>query len=156
MTFTWWIDESVLKGSANPTDEDLTQLRTQGFSVGISLLEESKQPPNYHKKSASAAGWTIYSIPIPENQAPSIEQIHEFMARLSDAPDATKIVVFCESGKGRTACMGAAYWIAQGLQRDTAIERMTKRCLDSEWPTPERRKVLEGYERIQAWRKESL
>ena len=88
------------------------------------------------------------SIPIPENYAPTIEQIHAFMARLSEAPENAKIVVFCQSGKGRTACMGAAYWIAQGLQPDLAIERMTKRCLDSEWPTPERRRVLQEYERI--------
>jgi hypothetical protein len=34
MTFTWWIDEPVLKGSANPTDEDLTHLRAQDFTTG--------------------------------------------------------------------------------------------------------------------------
>jgi hypothetical protein len=40
MTFTWWIDEPVLKGSGNPTDEDLAELRAQGFATAVSLLEE--------------------------------------------------------------------------------------------------------------------
>jgi protein-tyrosine phosphatase len=148
-TFTWWIDEPVLKGSANPRDEDLAELRAQGFTIAVSLLEENKQPPRYNRRAALAAGWTIYSIPIPENQPPSIEQIHEFMPRLSDAPAGTKIVVFCHSGKGRTACMGATHWIAQGLRASAAIERLSKRCLDNEWPTPERRHVLGEYERMQ-------
>jgi len=147
--FTWWIDEPRVKGSANPTDEDLAQFCAQGFATAVSLLEEDKQPARYNRQAALSVGWTIYSIPIPENQAPSIEQIHEFMARLNDAPDGAKIVVFCQSGKGRTACMGAAHWIAQGLRASAAIDRMSKRCLDNEWPTPSRRHVLGEYERMQ-------
>jgi protein-tyrosine phosphatase len=148
-TFTWWVDERTLKGSANPTDEDLAELRAQGFATAVSLLEEEKQPLRYDRQAALSEGWTIYSIPIPENQAPSIEQIHEFIARLNAAPNGAKILVFCQSGKGRTACMGAAYWIAQGLTTSAAIERMSKRCLDNEWPTPERRHVLGEYERME-------
>jgi hypothetical protein len=45
--FKWWIDEPLLRGSGNPSDEDLAQLRGRGFTVGISLLEEGKQPPCY-------------------------------------------------------------------------------------------------------------
>ena len=148
-TFTWWIDEPSVKGSRNPTDEDLCELRAQGFDVGLSLLAESKQPPGYDKQSAEDTGWTIYSaIPIAENHAPSIEQIHEFMARLTGLPGGTKVLVFCQSGKGRTACMGAAYWISQGLTATAAIERMSERCLDTEWPTPGRQRVLSDYETI--------
>lgn len=85
---------------------------------------------------------TIYSIPIPENEAPSIEQIHEFMVRLRDAPEPTKIVVFCQSGKGRTACMGAAYWIAKCLTTSAAITRMSKACSATDWVAVERRRSL--------------
>jgi hypothetical protein len=67
MTFTWWIDEPVLKGSANPTDEDLAELRAQGFATAVSLLEEERQPLRYDRQAALSEGWTIYSIPIPEN-----------------------------------------------------------------------------------------
>ena len=148
--FTWWIDEPLVIGRSNPSDEDLAQLRGQGFSVGISLLEESKQPPCYDKQSAVAAGWTIDSIPIAENHAPAIDEIHEFMARLIGSPEGAKILVFCQSGKGRTACMGAAYWVTKGLTASAAIARITKACADERWLTPERQRVLDEYDQLQS------
>jgi protein-tyrosine phosphatase len=146
--FSWWIDEPLVKGSGNPSDEDLAQLRAQGFSVAVSLLEESKQPPRYDPKSAQAARWPIHSIPIEEGRAPSLDQIREFVARLEGLPLGTKVLVFCESGNGRTACMGAAYWIAKGVTASAAIARMSEACLDKCWVTPERRDVLHKYERL--------
>jgi len=143
----WWIDEPSVKGSRNPRDEDLRERRAQGFSVAVSLLEESKQPPSYDKKSAEGNGWSIHSIPIAENLAPSLDQIHEFMALLTGFPEGTKVLVFCQSGKGRTACMGAAYWISQGLTATQAIARMSEACTDTNWATPERCQVLGEYER---------
>ena len=135
-TFMWWIDEPSVKGSRNPTDEDLCELRAQGFDVALSLLVESEQPSAYDKKSAEDNGWSIHAIPIAENHAPSLEQIRQFVTRLTGLPGGTKVLVFCQSGKGRTACMGAAYWISQGLTATAAIERMSERCLDTKWPTP--------------------
>jgi hypothetical protein len=73
-TFAWWIDDPLIKGRGNPTDEDLRELRAQGFTIAVSLLEENKQPPRYDKKSAEAAGWSIHSIPIEEGCAPLLEQ----------------------------------------------------------------------------------
>src|SRR4029077_9416916 len=35
---TWWIDKPSVKASSNPTDEDLAELCSQGFSVVISFL----------------------------------------------------------------------------------------------------------------------
>ena len=32
-TFTWWIDEPLVRGSANPTDRDLHALRAGGFTM---------------------------------------------------------------------------------------------------------------------------
>ena len=57
------------------------------------------------------------------------------------------MLVFCESGKGRTACMGAAYWIAKGLTASRAIARVSEACSASDWVTPERYQVLTEYER---------
>jgi hypothetical protein len=57
---TWWIDKPVIRGSANPTDRDLQALRAEGFTIAVSLLVESKQPPRYDKQSALAAGWSIH------------------------------------------------------------------------------------------------
>ena len=35
-------------------------------------------------------------------------------------PTGMRILMHCESGLGRTACMAAAYWIAKGLAADEA------------------------------------
>jgi protein-tyrosine phosphatase len=147
-TFRWWIDEPIVRGSGNPGDEDLERLRAQGFSVAVSLLEESKQPPRYAKRPAEDSGWAIYSIPVAENHAPSLEQIGEFIGRLKGLPPEMKVVVFCESGLGRTACMGAAYWIMKGLTSNKAITRMSEACLATDWATPERQQVLTEFEKL--------
>src|SRR5262250_2976011 len=89
-TFTWRLDEPLIRGSANPTDEDLQALRAEGFAIAVSLLVESIQPPRYDKQSALTAGWFIHSIPIAEDHPPSIGQIHEFMARLTRSPERAK------------------------------------------------------------------
>ena len=73
-TFTWWIDDPLIKGSGNPTDEDLRELRAQGLSRAICLLEENKQLPRYDKHSAETKGWSIYSIPIEEGRAPCLSK----------------------------------------------------------------------------------
>jgi protein-tyrosine phosphatase len=142
----WWIDEPLLKGSGNPSDEDLARLRAQGFSVGISLLEENKQPPRYAKQLALDAGWSIYSIPIEEGCAPALDQIHEFTAQLEALPPGAKVLVFCESGLGRTAFMGAVYWVKKGLSSSDATTRINEACSASDWATPERQRILGEYE----------
>jgi hypothetical protein len=52
-TFNWWIDDPLIKGSGNPTDDDLLKLHAQGFRHAVCLLEEDKQPPRYDKHSAA-------------------------------------------------------------------------------------------------------
>lgn len=146
-TFTWWIDEPLIKGSGNPTDEDLADLRRQGFTAAISLLEEDKQPPRYNKRSAADSGWSIYSIPIPEGSAASMDQTREFITNLNRFPQGTRLLVFCQSGLGRTAFMGAVYWIAKGLSSSDAIARVSEACRATDWVTPERQQVLTEYER---------
>lgn len=129
-------------GSGNPTDEDLARHRAQRFRFAVSLLEEDKQPPRYNKKSAALAGWSIYSIPIEEGRAPSLDQIRDFTVCLTALPKGTKILVFCESGLGRTAVMGAVYWIMKGLMASEAITRVSNASSATEWLTPERQRVL--------------
>jgi protein-tyrosine phosphatase len=148
--FSWWIDEPLVTGSGNPSDEDLERLRAQGFRAAVSLLVEKDQPPRYDKKSAEDCGWSIHSIPIQEDHAPSLDQIRDFMTRLTGLSDGMKVLVFCESGKGRTACMGAAYWVTKGLTASAAIARITKACTDEHWLTPERQRVLDEYDRVQS------
>jgi protein-tyrosine phosphatase len=101
------------------------------------MTESQREPP------------TDYSIPIEENHAPSLEQIRDFVTWLTGLAEGTKVLVFCESGKGRTACMGAAYWITNGLTASAAITRISESCAASDWATPDRQQVLSECERLQ-------
>jgi hypothetical protein len=75
---TWWIDEPWMIAASNPADEDLAQLRAEGFSVIVSFLDEQRQPPKYGKKCAAAAGWLLYPFPIGEGGVPSFDQLADF------------------------------------------------------------------------------
>jgi protein-tyrosine phosphatase len=147
-TFNWWIDDPLIKASGNPTDDDLLKLHAHGFRHAVCLLEEDKQLPRYDKHSAETRGWFFYSIPIEEGHAPLLEQIQDFVNYLSKVPKGSKVLVFCESGKGRTACMGAAYWIMKGLTASEAITRVSEATSATDWLT-EDRKVLSEYEKLQ-------
>jgi atypical dual specificity phosphatase len=146
---TWWIDEPLVMATSNPSDEDLAELHSQGFSVVFSFLDEQKQPPKYDKQSAVAAGWTMYSFPIGEGGVPSFDQLAEFITCVKALPRQVKILMHCESGLGRTAFMAAAYWIANGLTAEQAIARVRQAASDDGWKTPQRESVLRRYAQLQ-------
>lgn len=123
---TWWIDEPFLLGSSNPSDKELASLRDQGFSVLVSLLDESKQPPRYDVTAAALAGWSCHSISIEDFHPPSLEQLRDFNALLEAVPPGARVLVHCEGGSGRTGTMAAAYWIKKGLTATDAVARVRK------------------------------
>jgi protein-tyrosine phosphatase len=139
---TWWIDQPLLLASSNPTNEELARFRLQGLRVVVSLLEEDKQPPKYDKKSATQAGWTIYSMPIEEGGVPSLNQFGELTGRLRALPKGTKVLVHCENGMGRAALIGAAYWISKGLTASAAITRTADAGVQPGWLTEQRKELL--------------
>src|SRR5262249_10068101 len=131
----------------NPTDEDLVRLRSQGFSVVFSFLDEKEQRPKYDKKCAAASGWRICSFPIEEGGVASLDQLSDFIASVKAFPGDTRILMHCESGLGRTAFMAAAYWIANGLTAADAIDRVNRAASDASWNTPQRECALHEYAR---------
>jgi protein tyrosine phosphatase (PTP) superfamily phosphohydrolase (DUF442 family) len=104
----WWIDEPLVLGSSNPSDEDLVRLRGQGFRVLVSLLQEKKQPPRYDVKVAAQTGWLRYSISVEDFHSPSLDQLRQFKSLLDGLSQGTKVLVHCEGGFGRTGTMAAA------------------------------------------------
>lgn len=121
MMRTWWIDQSALLAGSNPGDAHLARLRERRFSLAVSLLDESRDPPKYDRRSAASAGWSIYRIPIDEGGVPSLVQVCEFAALMGALPRSTKTLVFCDSGLECSAFMGAVYWIGKGRAVADAI-----------------------------------
>jgi len=139
---SWWIDQPYLLGSSNPSHEELARLRLQGFRVVVSLLEEHKEPLAYGKKSAAVAGWATYSMPIEVGGVPSLDQLGAFMARLKAYAKGTKLLIHCDSGVGRAALIGAAYWISKGFTVSEAMARIAQAGVEPGWATERRKEVL--------------
>lgn len=142
----WWIDEPWLLGSCNPTTQDLEQLRRQGFSLIVSLLEEDLQPPRYDIGRVGAIGYSRRNIPVMDFHPPQIEQLAEFVDFLDAQPDGTKTIVHCHAGIGRTGTFAAAYWIARGLTAGEALEKV-RQARPQAVETPEQRDALEAFAR---------
>lgn len=141
---TWWIDEPLVLGSRNPSDQELARLREQGFSVLVSLLDDKKQPPRYDVEAEARAGWSRHSIPVEDFHPPSLEQLRDFKLLFESVPQGTKVLVHCEGGSGRTGSMAAAYWITRGLTATEAIARV-RQARPGAIETCEQEKVLYQY-----------
>ena len=146
----WWIDAGRILASENPRDKELDALRTQGFEIVISLLDEQQQQPRYTVLNAENAGWKRHVLPIPESKAPSLDQLERFATIVKAVPPLTKILVHCSTGRGRAATIGAAYWIMRGSSAAEAIKRIEE-VGHRDWKTPAREAVLHEF----AWRHNS-
>lgn len=152
MMRTWWIDESALLAGSNPSNEHLARLRDDRFSLAVSLLDESHDPPRYNKQSAASAGWSIYRIPIAEGAVPSLVQVCEFAALMGAVPRSTKTLVFCDDALGCSAFMGAVYWVAKGLTVSAATARVASSAgMEPGWKSGRWCDVLGKFQRL-AWR----
>ncbi len=69
---SWWIDQPILKGSSNPTEIELAELAAEGFTLVISLLEESEQLPRYDPERLAGLGLRRVNLPVEDFHAPSL------------------------------------------------------------------------------------
>jgi hypothetical protein len=148
----WWIDEATVLAGSNPYDDDLSALRAEGFGVAVSLLDPSQQRHNFDPGLAVGSGWMLYTIPIDHRAAaPTLVQACEFVALLGAVSNVTKSLVFCNDGVGRSAFMGAVYWIAKGIPVSTAMARVTLSSrVDITWQESSE-EVLRSFKKL-GWR----
>lgn len=121
---TWWIDKPVLMGSSNPTDTELEHLRSGGFTLVVSLLDEAHQPPMYNPQRLEQLGLRRVNIPVADFQAPSLAQLCELAELVGSECMAGKTVVHCHGGTGRTGTAAVAYWISKGIPLKEAVARV--------------------------------
>ena len=119
----WWITEAVV-GGPNPSLAELTDLRSQGFSTLVCLLDRG-EPPAYDPYAARTAGYDFHHLSIADFGAPSPAQFQAFLDIAGQA--AGKLLVHCWGGLGRTGTMGAALYIAGGASATAAIAEIRAR-----------------------------
>ena len=142
---TWWIDEPILMGSGNPTDRELEQLRSAGFTLVVSLLDETNQQPRYDPERAAKLGLKRENFGVEDFHAPSLAQLSQFVNLVqSEAPEG-KTLVHCQGGTGRTGTAAAAYWIAKGVPFGESVARV-REARPGAVETEEQLDVLRAFE----------
>lgn len=140
----WWIDKPHLLGGRNPTDADLEQLRGDGFGVLVSLLCEEEQALRYDVARAQSLWLVRHSIPVTDYDAPTVDQLEQFVKLVSELPPGAKVFVHCEGGTGRTGTFAAAYWVAKGRTVPEAIAHVRK-ARPCAVETPEQEAALKDF-----------
>lgn len=141
---SWWIDRPRILGSSNPTNDDLAQLRREGFKVLVSLLREEEQATNYDVVGATEMGFRRHNLPVKDFNPPTVEQLMDFIGIIEELAEGTKIIIHCQAGIGRTGTFAAAYCIAKGMTIEEAIAFVRK----ARWhaiQTSEQEAILEGF-----------
>ena len=107
-----WVTNRLAAGHAPMSHEDLDSIRDQGIDAIINLCGEFSDLHELEEQ----AGFEVYYIPIPDETAPTIEQLEQALAWLDEALYLNKkVLVHCRHGQGRTGTLLSAYFVRRGL-----------------------------------------
>jgi protein-tyrosine phosphatase len=113
----WWIQQSRLLGSHNPSKDELD---VQGLAAVVSLLDPAEQALLYDPDSLDVK-W--YSIPVRDFAAPTLEDLLKFIEIVESTEGV--VLVHCQGGSGRTGTFGVAWLMSsEGLSADEAITEL--------------------------------
>jgi protein tyrosine phosphatase (PTP) superfamily phosphohydrolase (DUF442 family) len=76
-----WITNRLAAGHAPMSHEDLDSIRDQGIDAIINLCGECRDLHELEEQ----AGFDVYYIPIPDETAPTIEELEKALAWLDEA-----------------------------------------------------------------------
>jgi tyrosine-protein phosphatase SIW14 len=109
---------------AQPSLNDLSELKKLGVTVIIDLRAEASETALEEQSLAESAGMRFFHIPIGGFSTPTNSELIQYLKIFRDSADQT-IFVHCEFGRDRTGVMIAAYRIAfEKWSSDHALAEM--------------------------------
>jgi protein tyrosine/serine phosphatase len=127
---------------AQPVGRDYADLAALGVTTVIDLQRDGD--PN-EKSLVEKAGMTFFRIPMTTREAPTSDQIAEFMRLVSDAGHQT-VYVHCAGGRHRTGVMTAIYRMEQdGWTANQAFAEMKRYKFGLDLLHPEFKEFVYGY-----------
>ena len=120
-----WITDNLAVGHAPMSYDDLEVIRKQGIDAIVNLCAEYCDLHEIEGKT----GFEVYYLPIPDENAPEIEDIEKALNWLDEAISmGKKVLVHCRFGIGRTGTFVTAYLVKKGFSLKVAGKKMKHSC----------------------------